>query len=55
MYNEFVSCKESGFLMANDRINELTVASLSGSAKQDAVLACQVKKSSSSSSYSDCF
>lgn len=43
VYNEYISCKEAGFHMSNDKINEVVTAALSGAAKPDAILACQVR------------
>jgi len=41
-YNHFRSCKDAHFLMANDRINDLTAAFVnSGSQEPSPVLACQ--------------
>ena len=41
VYNEFVACKESGFLMANDRINDMTL--VAAAPQPVAVLACQAR------------
>lgn len=41
IYNYFVSCKDQGFYMATDRINDLTCEHVSESAKPEVILGCQ--------------
>jgi len=41
IYNQFVSCKDTGFYMATDRINDITCERLSGSKAPEIMLGCQ--------------